>query len=160
MGGPHSILHVGERRLRGGLVHTHSSPLSREGHSDIINYLLDTSPNCWNTKSKNGRTPLHTVGEQYFSPCPSHLTLHSLHSFLLSAFMPSLLPSFPTSFTYTALQGRLEAAHILLTRGSCHSDCTDSCGVTPLMDAVRGDHVAMAELLLHQFGVSLRKPRE
>ena len=37
-------------------------PLCREGHADILNYLLDSDPGCWDTKSKNGRTPLHTVG--------------------------------------------------------------------------------------------------
>lgn len=36
--------------------------LCREGYADILNYLLDTDPGCWDTKSKNGRTPLHTVG--------------------------------------------------------------------------------------------------
>lgn len=30
----------------------------------------------------------------------------------------------------------------------------DSCGVTPLMDAVRGNHVTMTEFLLHKYGVS------
>lgn len=35
----------------------------REGHCDIITYLLDMSPHCWNTQSKNGRTPLHTAGK-------------------------------------------------------------------------------------------------
>ena len=34
----------------------------REGHSTIINYLLDVDPNCWQTISHNKRTPLHTVG--------------------------------------------------------------------------------------------------
>jgi ankyrin repeat protein len=33
----------------------------REGHSDIIEFLLDTSPGCWDTVSRNGRTPLHTA---------------------------------------------------------------------------------------------------
>ena len=34
----------------------------REGHADILNYLLDIEPSCWKTVSHNGRTPLHTVG--------------------------------------------------------------------------------------------------
>ena len=33
----------------------------REGNVDILNYLLDVSPNCWETVSKNGRSPLHTA---------------------------------------------------------------------------------------------------
>ena len=37
----------------------------REGHPDIVNYLLDVDPGCWDTRSKNGRTPLHSVGKRY-----------------------------------------------------------------------------------------------
>ena len=35
----------------------------REGHPDIVHFLLDTERSCWETVSKNGRTPLHTAGE-------------------------------------------------------------------------------------------------
>lgn len=34
---------------------------SREGDPSIIQYLLDVSPNIWNTESKIKRTPLHTA---------------------------------------------------------------------------------------------------
>ncbi|KAM3926138.1 ankyrin repeat domain-containing protein 16 [Leptodactylus fuscus] len=34
---------------------------SREGDPDVINYLLDTFPDIWNTESKIKRTPLHTA---------------------------------------------------------------------------------------------------
>lgn len=34
----------------------------REGHPDIVHFLLDTSPSCWEMVSKNGRTPLHSAG--------------------------------------------------------------------------------------------------
>ncbi|XP_077868333.1 ankyrin repeat domain-containing protein 16-like [Saccoglossus kowalevskii] len=34
---------------------------AREGHVDILNYLLNCDENTWNTISKNGRTPLHTA---------------------------------------------------------------------------------------------------
>ena len=35
----------------------------REGHTDIVNFLLDTQPGAshWGNVSKNGRTPLHTA---------------------------------------------------------------------------------------------------
>ena len=48
----------------------------REGHPNIINYLLDTDGQCWNTKSKNGRVPLHTVGEYIYI-----LSVHSSSQF-------------------------------------------------------------------------------
>ena len=35
----------------------------REGHPDIIHFLLDTDSGTWETVSKNGRTPLHSAGE-------------------------------------------------------------------------------------------------
>ena len=36
----------------------------REGHSNIVGFLLDTDATCWETVSKNGRTPLHSAGEE------------------------------------------------------------------------------------------------
>merc|ERR1712216_988108 len=33
----------------------------RTGDLTLLNLLLATSPQCWNTVSKNGRTPLHTA---------------------------------------------------------------------------------------------------
>ena len=35
---------------------------SREGHLDIITWLLDYNNDVWATISKNKRTPLHTAG--------------------------------------------------------------------------------------------------
>ncbi|KAM7057067.1 ankyrin repeat domain-containing protein 16 isoform 5-T6 [Acridotheres tristis] len=35
---------------------------SREGHPEVLQYLLDVSPKCWDTESTTGRTPLHTAG--------------------------------------------------------------------------------------------------
>ncbi|NWT15842.1 ANR16 protein, partial [Vireo altiloquus] len=35
---------------------------SREGHPEVLQYLLDVSPGCWDTESATGRTPLHTAG--------------------------------------------------------------------------------------------------
>nr|XP_032608564.2 ankyrin repeat domain-containing protein 16 isoform X2 [Taeniopygia guttata] len=34
---------------------------SREGHPQVLQYLLDVSPSCWDTESTTGRTPLHTA---------------------------------------------------------------------------------------------------
>ncbi|XP_071659652.1 ankyrin repeat domain-containing protein 16 isoform X2 [Patagioenas fasciata] len=35
---------------------------SREGHPQVLRYLLDVSPSCWDTESTIKRTPLHTAG--------------------------------------------------------------------------------------------------
>ncbi|XP_070558988.1 ankyrin repeat domain-containing protein 16-like isoform X2 [Ptychodera flava] len=34
---------------------------AREGHTDILKYILDCNNDIWDTVSKNGRTPLHTA---------------------------------------------------------------------------------------------------
>jgi len=34
----------------------------REGDVSIVSYLLSVNPEIWKTRSKNGRTPLHTAG--------------------------------------------------------------------------------------------------
>ncbi|RMB89982.1 hypothetical protein DUI87_33594 [Hirundo rustica rustica] len=34
---------------------------SREGHPEVLRYLLDVCPSCWDTESSTGRTPLHTA---------------------------------------------------------------------------------------------------
>ena len=34
----------------------------REGHVEILEYLIDYDPDLWDTKSSNGRSPLHTAG--------------------------------------------------------------------------------------------------
>lgn len=34
----------------------------REGKVTIVSYLLETNTTLWESKSKNGRTPLHTSG--------------------------------------------------------------------------------------------------
>lgn len=35
---------------------------SREGHPEVIQYLLGVSTSIWKTESKIRRTPLHTAG--------------------------------------------------------------------------------------------------
>lgn len=41
---------------------------SREGHPEVLQYLLDVSPTCWDTESTTGRTPLHTAGTAEWEP--------------------------------------------------------------------------------------------
>ncbi|CAI8031719.1 Ankyrin repeat domain-containing protein 16, partial [Geodia barretti] len=43
--------------------------ICREGHTFIVKFLLDSDPGCWDRRSKNGRTPLHTAGRVYPSLC-------------------------------------------------------------------------------------------
>lgn len=47
-----------------------------------------------------------------------------------------------------ALHGNLETAQLLWQRGSYSAESADSCGVAPLMDAARGNHVPLMVYLL------------
>ncbi|XP_070784857.1 ankyrin repeat domain-containing protein 16 [Enoplosus armatus] len=53
-----------------------------------------------------------------------------------------------------AMHGCEESVRILLERCGYTSDCTDSCGVTPFMDAVRNGHISVARLLLEKHQAS------
>lgn len=54
----------------------------REGDSAIIDHLLLAKPEVWKTKSKTGRTPLHTAGIE-------------AHDFFLMIFSPQNYPDLP-----------------------------------------------------------------
>lgn len=41
---------------------------SREGHPEVLQYLLEVSPSCWDTQGTTGRTPLHTAGTARLEP--------------------------------------------------------------------------------------------
>jgi len=49
-----------------------------------------------------------------------------------------------------ALHGQTDTVRILLSRGSYQCDDRDSCGTTPLMDALRAGFVDVAKLLIQQ----------
>jgi len=44
------------------IVQCFNFDFQREGQAEILNYLLDCYSNIWDSRSKNGRTPLHTAG--------------------------------------------------------------------------------------------------
>lgn len=50
----------------------------RQGNPDIVSCLLDTAPQCWDTTSKNGRTPLHTAGMCSYTHCGGAKNVSSL----------------------------------------------------------------------------------
>ncbi|XP_057879639.1 ankyrin repeat domain-containing protein 16 isoform X1 [Melospiza georgiana] len=55
---------------------------SREGHPEVLHYLLDVSPSCWDTESTTGRTPLHTAGAS--TEVTAGTAVGSLPSWMLS----------------------------------------------------------------------------
>ena len=56
---------------------------------------------------------------------------------------------------FTALHGRLNACELVLDRCSYKTDDTDSCGSTPLMDALRAGFIDVAEMLIQKHKVCL-----
>ena len=49
---------------------------------------------------------------------------------------------------FLALHGHLDVVNVLLQKGHYTCDVMDSCGSTPLMDALRSGHIDIAELLI------------
>ena len=71
-----------------------------------------------------------------------------------------MIKCFPKKKVYTlcilflALHGCLDVTEILLSRCEYKPDTKDSCGTTPLMDALRAGHTDIAQLLVAKHGVS------
>lgn len=82
----------------------------REGDVAILLLLLQADKSIFNTKSKNGRSPLHTA----------------------------------------CLHGNLDAVKFILEQTpqpNVPLSCRDSCGATPIMDAVRGGQLSTVSFL-------------
>ena len=105
----------------------------REGNIEVLRYLLSISPTIWNTTSNNLRTPLHTAGFKRRS-----LALLKNTRNLFQALVSFL----------TALYGRLETLQLLLSECNYDINAQDSCGTSPLFDAIIGEHVECVQELL------------
>ena len=56
-------------------------------------------------------------------------------------------------FAFAALHGKTEAVRFLLDKCDYAPDTPDSCGVTPLMDALRAGFLDIAQILISQHKV-------
>lgn len=101
----------------------------REGNTTIVSFLFNRNPTLLGSRSKNGRTPLHTAGAK--------CARNSLYSLIM------------LSLNSLALHGHLDVVKLLTERSQedLH-DVKDSCGTTPLMDAIRAGHVSIARHLV------------
>ncbi|XP_039906283.1 ankyrin repeat domain-containing protein 16 isoform X3 [Simochromis diagramma] len=111
----------------------------REGDPVVIQHLLLVAPDVWRTESRTRRTPLHTAGVCTYSMwrCDvrgNHITY--------------------TFSVHPAMHGCEEVVKVLLDRCGYTPDSTDSCGVTPFMDAIRNGHISVARLLLDEHQAS------
>lgn len=81
---------------------------AREGDLQILRILLDKNHQAFKSKSKNGRSPLHTA----------------------------------------CLSGHIDAAKLIIGLDEKHAfDQRDTCGTTPIMEAVRGGHTSLVKYL-------------
>ena len=65
-----------------------------------------------------------------------------------------------TLFLISALHGCLEVTETLLKRCEYAVDMKDSCGTTPLMDALRAGHIDIAKLLIEKQKVDVTFPQK
>uniref|UniRef100_A0A8C3BCL1 Ankyrin repeat domain-containing protein 16 n=1 Tax=Cairina moschata TaxID=8855 RepID=A0A8C3BCL1_CAIMO len=146
---------------------------SREGHGQVLGYLLAASPSSWDTESTTRRTPLHTAvqlcrDQGGWEPSPgsrgASLVLPHLKGKerlepwrrcfnykQKSAAFP-VKPPGPPPCTTKAMHGCRDAVELLLERCGYKPDSRDNCGVTPFMDALQHGHVDIARLLLEKHG--------
>ncbi|KAM9634973.1 ankyrin repeat domain-containing protein 16 isoform 7-T13 [Morphnus guianensis] len=75
---------------------------SREGHPQVLQYLLDVSPSSWDTESTIKRTPLHTAGAS--TNLTAETNVESLPLWMLSRTGMSTLPGCSWKNTRPVLQ--------------------------------------------------------
>ncbi|XP_040979767.1 ankyrin repeat domain-containing protein 16 isoform X5 [Aquila chrysaetos chrysaetos] len=75
---------------------------SREGHPQVLRYLLDMSPSSWDTESTIKRTPLHTAGAS--TNLTAETNVESLPLWMLSRTGTSTLPGCSWKNTRPVLQ--------------------------------------------------------
>ncbi|XP_054843819.1 ankyrin repeat domain-containing protein 16 [Eublepharis macularius] len=102
---------------------------SREGDPRVINYLLDVSPDIWNTESKIKRTPLHTAA--------MHGCLEVVKALLERC---QYKPDSPdqcgvTPFMDAVQNGHLGIARLLLEKHKACFTARDALGAQPLHHA-------------------------
>ncbi|XP_060101999.1 ankyrin repeat domain-containing protein 16 isoform X2 [Heteronotia binoei] len=98
----------------------------REGDPQIIQYLLDISPDIWNTESKIKRTPLHTAA--------MHGCLEVLKILLMRCpYLPDSADQCGVTPFMDAIQnGHLDVARLLLEKHQACYTAKDTVGAQPL----------------------------
>ncbi|NXF27643.1 ANR16 protein, partial [Rhodinocichla rosea] len=119
---------------------------SREGHPEVLRYLLDVSPSCWDTESTTGRTPLHTAAVcWFFSPltCRCQYKPDSRDSCGVTPFMDALQ------------NGHVGIARLLLEKHQACPTAVDALGAQALHRAAVTAQDGSIQFLVSELGVDV-----
>ncbi|NXP96109.1 ANR16 protein, partial [Passerina amoena] len=116
---------------------------SREGHPEVLRYLLDVSPSCWDTESTTGRTPLHTAALCCFVPHRCQYKGDSRDSCGVTPFMDALQ------------NGHVGIARLLLQEHQACPTAVDALGAQALHRAAVTAQDGSIQFLVSELGVDV-----
>ncbi|NXL99904.1 ANR16 protein, partial [Tyrannus savana] len=122
---------------------------SREGHPEVLRYLLDVSPGIWDTESTVGRTPLHTAAASssvlaFFSSSPRcHYQPDSRDRCGVTPFMDAIQ------------NGHLDIARMLLEKHQACPTAMDALGAQALHRAAVTAQDGSIRFLVSELGVDV-----
>ncbi|NXB71435.1 ANR16 protein, partial [Donacobius atricapilla] len=126
---------------------------SREGHPEVLRYLLDVSPSCWDTESATGRTPLHTA-------VSFHMDFGALSRFFLLAHRCQYQPDSRDSCGVTPFMDALQNGHVgiarlLLQKHQACPTAVDALGAQALHRAALTAQDGSIQFLVAELGVDV-----
>ncbi|XP_063253217.1 ankyrin repeat domain-containing protein 16 isoform X1 [Prinia subflava] len=122
---------------------------SREGHPEVLRYLLDVSPGCWDTQSTTGRTPLHTAAMHGCSQVVELLLERC-------QYQPDSRDSCGVTPFMDALQhGHVGIARLLLHRHQACPTAVDALGAQALHRAAVTAQDGSLQFLVSELGVDV-----
>ncbi|NWS78419.1 ANR16 protein, partial [Crotophaga sulcirostris] len=122
---------------------------SREGHPQVLQYLLDVSPDCWDTESTIQRTPLHTAGKRFLFP-PKGLEE--------CQYKPDSRDKCGVTPFMDAIQnGHVNIARLLLEKHQACPTAVDALGAQPLHRAAVTAQDEAIQFLVSELGVNVNE---
>ncbi|NWR95741.1 ANR16 protein, partial [Furnarius figulus] len=122
---------------------------SREGHPEVLHYLLDVSPGIWDTESTIRRTPLHTAAMHGCSQVVE-LLLERCH------YQPDSRDKCGVTPFMDAIQnGHVGIARLLLERHQACPTATDALGAQALHRAAVTAQDGAIQFLVSELGVDV-----
>ncbi|NWQ72142.1 ANR16 protein, partial [Neopipo cinnamomea] len=122
---------------------------SREGHPEVLRYLLDVSPGIWDTESTTRRTPLHTAAMHGRSRVVE-LLLERCH------YQPDSRDTCGVTPFMDAIQnGHLDIARMLLEKHQACPTATDALGAQALHRAAVTAQDGSIRFLVSELGVDV-----
>ncbi|NXW52321.1 ANR16 protein, partial [Nyctiprogne leucopyga] len=123
---------------------------SREGHPEILQYLLAVSPSSWDTESKIKRTPLHTAAAN-----------NSVLAFVFSPrcqYKPDSRDKCGVTPFMDAIQnGHVNIARLLLEKHQACPTAVDALGAQPLHRAAVTAQDEAIQFLVSELGVDVNE---